>query len=160
MISVTFIFLGPNSTVGYAAQTQHWIFMAGTVSKILTPPELDFIFYFFKSVSQKSLNSLQICSLENVIKLQRDRLMGTIALTGWRQNRGKAICAFTSRKPNAYQCGSVHTLLAAWESPEVTRCLLTLLLFKDRISPGLIANVQKQTAQRLHVTGRAVALEC
>lgn len=86
--------------------------------------------------------------------------MGMIAVTGWRQNRGKAICAFTSRKPNAYQCGSVHALLAAWESPEATRCLLTLLLFKDRISPGLIANVQKQTAPRLHVTGRAVALEC
>jgi len=76
-----FMFVGPNSTVGCTAPTQHWIYVVGTISKTLTPPELGFFcFCFFLSVSEKPLDSLQICSLENMTNLQRDRLTGTIAV--------------------------------------------------------------------------------
>lgn len=61
-----------------AAQTMHWIYVMGTISKNLNRPELDF--FSFYSILQKPLGSIHMYFLKNLIHSQRNRLMGTIAV--------------------------------------------------------------------------------
>lgn len=82
--------------------------------------------------------------------------MGTIAVK--RQEAKRGICAFTSRKPDAYQWAPVHAF-PAQASLAATGCCLTLLPRKDRVGPGCVAGVEQQTAPHLCVPGRAVAPE-
>lgn len=72
--------------------------------------------------------------------------MGTTAVKKQeaKQQRGAAVWAFASCKPDADQSEPAHTFLPAQESPRGTGCHLTLLPREDRVSPGHVTSVQEQ----------------